>query len=290
MGAAPPPEALEALERRFGTVAHDLLSDRRGSRAWKLTTPEATLVLKANAPEHDSARNKAAEMEQEDRHLLALTEAAAIRPSYRIDAGAWAGGRWLAVEWVDGAPLWRALTPTREDTGTTAHRALLLRLAQTWAARLAPMHAAGWAHSDVQPTNTLVDPDGASHVIDYALACGPDTARLPYRGALTHTTAPEIADAILSTTDDVHVQTNPAADIWSLGASLFWCWTGHRPGIYEDDTPRPDKLRALAQGKLRDLQDVKPWPFPALEELIAACMTPDPDQRPTAAEVTAWSR
>ncbi|WP_327416394.1 protein kinase domain-containing protein [Streptomyces sp. NBC_01233] len=291
MGAAPPPKALEALERRFGTVAHDLLSDRRGSRAWKITTPRATLVLKANAPEHDGARNKAAEMEQEDRHLLALAEAAAIRPSYRIDAGAWGGGRWLAVEWVDGAPLWRALTPTREDTGnTTAHRALLLRLAQTWAARLAPMHAAGWAHADVQPTNTLVDPDGAGHVIDYALACGPETARLPYRGALTHTTAPEIADAILSTADDVHVQTNPAADIWGLGASLFWCWTGHRPGIYEDDTPRADKLRTLAQGKLYDLQDVQPWRFPALEELIEACLSPDPGQRPTAAEVTSWSR
>ncbi|MFZ3548902.1 protein kinase domain-containing protein [Streptomyces sp. 4.24] len=291
MGAAPPAEAVEALEKRFGTVTHDLLSDRRGSRAWKIEAPGATLALKANAPEDDGARDKAVEMEQEDRHLLALTEAGAIRPSYRIDAGAWRGGRWLAVEWVDGAPLWRALAPTREDTGnTTAHRALLLRIAQTWTARLTPMHSAGWTHADVQPTNTLIDPDGAAHTIDYALACGPDTARLPYRGALTHTTAPEIADAILSTADDVHVQAKPPADIWGLGASLFWCWTGHRPGIYEDNTQRVDKLRALAEGKLHTLQDVQPWPFPALKELIEACLAPDPDQRPTAAEVAAWSR
>ncbi|MFF3084112.1 hypothetical protein ACFVRB_03555 [Streptomyces nojiriensis] len=290
MGAAPPAEAVEALEQRFGAVVHGLLSDRRGSRAWKITALGAALALKANAPDGANSRDKARELAQEDDHLQVLAQAGAIHSAYRIDAGGWERGRWLAVEWVDGAPLWHALAPTREDTGNTvANRALILRVAQTWAARLAPMHAAGWAHADVQPTNTLVTPDGGAHLIDYALACGPDTARLPYRGALTHTTAPEIADAILATAADVHVQAEPPADIWGLGASLFWCWTGHRPGVYEDDTLRADKLRAVAEGKLHALSDVQPWPFPALEALIEACLAPDPAQRPTAAEVAAWS-
>ncbi|MFI7174642.1 protein kinase domain-containing protein [Streptomyces spororaveus] len=290
MGAAPPAEAVEALEQRFGRVVHGLLSDRRGSRAWKITALGATMALKANAPDGDDSRDKARELVQEDHHLRALAEAGAVHPGYRINAGAWESGRWLAVEWVDGAPLWHALAPAREDTGNTmANRALVLRVAQTWAARLAPMHAAGWAHADVQPTNTLIDPDGGAHVIDYALACGPDIACLPYRGALTHTTAPEIADAILATAADVHVQAEPPADIWGLGASLYWCWTGHRPGVYQDDTPRADKLRAVAEGKLHALRDVQPWPFPALEALIEVCLAPDPAQRPTAAEVAAWS-
>ncbi|MFJ5546667.1 protein kinase [Streptomyces sp. NPDC093225] len=290
MGAAPPAEAVEALEQRFGTVVHGLLSDRRGSRAWKITALGVALALKANAPESANSRDKAREMAQEDHHLQVLAQAGAVHCAYRIDAGAWESGRWLAVQWVDGAPLWHALAPTREDTGNTvANRALILRVAQTWAARLAPIHAAGWAHADVQPTNTLVTPDGGAHLIDYALACGPDTARLPYRGALTHTTAPEIADAILATAADVHVQAGPPADIWGLGASLFWCWTGHRPGVYEDDTPRADKLRAVAEGKLHARPDVQPWAFPALEALIEACLAPDPAQRPTAAEVAAWS-
>ncbi|MEU7359652.1 MULTISPECIES: hypothetical protein [Streptomyces] len=179
--------------------------------------------------------------------------------------------------------------PTRDIEGSSrAHRALLLCVARTWAARLAPMHAAGWAHADVQPTNTLVTDDGVSEIIDYALACGPDDGRrLPYRGALTHTPASEIAAAVLDTGPDVHIPARPAADIWSLGASLFWCWTARRPGVYEDGDDRREKLRALADRRLHALHDVRPWPFPALEELINACMAPVSD-RPTAEEIATW--
>lgn len=75
------------------------------------------------------------------------------------------------------------------------------------------MHVADWAHADVQPANTLVMDDGQAAVIDYALACGPgDSRRVPYRGALTHTTAPETATAILSTPTDTHIPAQPAAD------------------------------------------------------------------------------
>ncbi|MFF5535776.1 protein kinase [Streptomyces cinerochromogenes] len=290
MGATPPAEAVAALEARFGPFAYDLLSDRRGSRAWKIAAGRNRVVLKANAPEAEESRDKAAEIAQENDHLIRLARAHAIDPAYRVGAGEWEGGRWLAVRWVSGAPVWNALSPTRVIEGSTrAHRALLLSVARTWAARLAPMHAAGWVHADVQPTNTLVTDDGATEVIDYALSCGPDDGRrLPYRGALTHTTAPEIAAAILGTGHDVHVPARPTADVWSLGASLFWCWTGHRPGIYEDGDDRRDKLRALADRRLHALRDVRPWTFPALEELINACMAPDAGDRPTAEEIATW--
>ncbi|MFJ2825865.1 hypothetical protein ACIO7M_32860 [Streptomyces toxytricini] len=55
------------------------------------------MALKANSPDEATARDKAAEMAQEDEHLLRLTAAGAIRPDYRVDAGPWDGGRWLAV-------------------------------------------------------------------------------------------------------------------------------------------------------------------------------------------------
>ncbi|MER5549197.1 hypothetical protein ABT072_43985 [Streptomyces sp. NPDC002589] len=123
----------------------------------------------------------------------------------------------------------------------------------------------------------------------FRAVCGPDTtSRLPYRGAIIHTTAPEIATAILSTCDDIHVQATAAADVWGLGASLFWCWTGHRPVVYDDTTPRPDKLRRIATGRTLDLAAVRPWVFPEFETLIRACLDADPARRPTAAEVAAW--
>ncbi|MFF8563284.1 hypothetical protein ACF06I_30745 [Streptomyces albidoflavus] len=161
-------------------------------------------------------------------------------------------------------------------------------MARTWAERLGHMHAAGWAHADVQPTNTLITDEGAAAVIDYALACGPgDGPRLPYRGALTHTTAPEIADAPLSTTADTHIQAEPSVDICGLGASLFWCWTGQRPVAYGDDTPRGDKLKAIVAGAMLSLDDVRPWVFPEFEKVIRACLIPAPEDRPGAADVAA---
>lgn len=289
MGAAPPAEAVTALEHLLGPVTCNLLSDRRGSRAWKAIGPRGTAALKANNPEAAPGRDKATEMAQEDRHLLALADAGALSPGYRVGAGGWEGGRWLAVRWIDGTPLWNALALARGPEGDRPSvRPWLLGIARTWAERLERLHAAGWAHADVQPTNTLVTRDGRAAIFDFALSCGPEvTGRLPYRGALVHTTAPEVAGAILSTPDDTHVQVRPAADIWGLGASLFWCWTGHRPVPYPDDAPLTDKFRAVADGKRLPFDDARPWSFPVFEEIVTACMALAPDERPTAADLVA---
>jgi serine/threonine protein kinase len=187
-------------------------------------------------------------------------------------------------------PVYRAFAAARGTEGDRRPaRPWLLGVAETWAHQLAALHATGWAHADVQPANTLVTQAGAAEVIDYALACGPAaTARLQYRGALTHTIAPEIAEALLSTPDDVHVQATALADVWSLGASLFWCWTAQRPVAYSDEASRADKLRAIAKGETLALDAARPYPFPQFEALIQACLRPDPAERPTTAEVAAW--
>ncbi|GAA2470596.1 hypothetical protein GCM10023100_43530 [Actinocorallia cavernae] len=287
MGAPPPAGAMKTLEERFGPLSYDLLSDRRGSRVWKITTGSGAMVLKASVPDSGNARNEAVELAQENRCLLGLGEAGAIDQGYRIDSGRSADGHWLAVRWIDGVPLWRAFSVARGPEGDRPSvRPWLLGIARTWARRLARLHAVGWAHGDVQPTNTLVTRTGTTEIIDYALACGPDpTDRLPYRGALTHTTAPEIADAVLSTDDGTHIQAAPSADIWSLGASLFWCWTGHRPVVYEDGADRREKLRAITEGNLLGIKAARPWHFPEFEQLITSCMAADPDARPAAADV-----
>ncbi|MCY0921097.1 protein kinase [Streptomyces sp. H27-G5] len=286
----PPGEAVALLTGHTGEpTAIQLLSDRRGSRAWKVQGPKGAVAVKANTPDGDNAHEKAAEMAQEDDHLLRLTAAGALSPDYRVSAGTYEGGRWLAVNWIDGAPLWRAFALARGPEGDRAAvRPWLTDIARSWTEHLARMHAADWAHADVQPTNTLVTNDGQAAVIDYALACGPGDARpVPYRGALTHTTAPELATAILTTPADTHIQAQPAADIWSLGASLFWCWTGQRPVPYDDTTDRLEKLAAIAKGTTTALRDVRPWPFPEFEKAITACLAPDPADRPTAKELTA---
>ncbi|MEV8451225.1 hypothetical protein AB0467_01160 [Streptomyces sp. NPDC052095] len=293
MGEAPPPgEALDFLRDYVGEPRTTrLLTDRRGSRAWKIAGPAGAVALKANNPDADATRDKIAEMGQENTHLVRLAAAGALDPGYRVGAGQWAGGRWLAVRWNDGVPMWRAFAPARDPEGGGAQiRPWLLHVARTWAGQSARLHAAGWAHADVQPTNTLITGDGRAEAIDYALACGPDEGpRLPYRGALTHTTAPETAAAVLATASDVHVRVEPPADIWGVGASLLWCWTGHRPVLYADDVPRGHKLRAIAAGTTLPIDEIRPWPFPPFEQVIRMCLVPSPGDRSSATEPAAWS-
>ncbi|MGP3928043.1 protein kinase domain-containing protein [Streptomyces sp. 8N616] len=249
------------------------------------------LALKANAPgDAADGRDKAAELAQETQTLVELARLGAIDPDYLQASGTWAEGRWIAVRWIDGHPLWRSWAPARDPEGDRdLVRERLLTTTRTLAARLAALHTAGWTHADVQPTNTFVDHHGVAHVIDYALACGPEGARerRPYRGALTHTTAPEIASAILATSAGTHIPAAPAADIWGLGASLYWCWTGYRPVRYLDEVDRAEKLQAIAAGHTVALDTVRPWSFPVFEDLITACLAPDPTDRPTASDLVA---
>ncbi|WP_031081542.1 protein kinase domain-containing protein [Streptomyces sp. NRRL WC-3549] len=285
----PPAEAVSVLEGRFGRpLVAEPVSRRRGSQVWRLTGGHVRLALKADAPDGGTARRTVSEVGQEDAVLTALIGVGALDPAYRVAADAWEGGHWLAVRWIGGQQLWRALSTTRGPEGDRpAARPWLLGIARTWAERLALVHAAGWTHADVQPTNTLVDA-GTAHLIDYALACGPTPVdRLPYRGALTHTTAPETADRLLRTTPDTHVQAEWPTDIWGLGASLFWCWTGHRPFVYGDGAPREEMLKVIAKAGTTPLSDARPWRFPQFEEAVTACLAPSPQDRPSAGELAA---
>jgi hypothetical protein len=92
----------------------------------------------------------------------------------------------------------------------------MLALAVGAARELATLHAAGWSHGDLQPDH-IIREGHTTQIID--LACVQGLADVPnyvHRGGLAHTTAPEIAEAILSSDD--HVVVTPRADMWSLGA------------------------------------------------------------------------
>lgn len=272
-------------------LACDVVSNRRGSIAWKAETTGGRYVVKAHTGT-DAGRDKAAEIEREAAVLQRLTEAGAIDPSYFAAARTGPlGTRWIAARWIDGTSMWAALAPAR-DTDTPTSRTLLTSITRTLAGALAALHAHGFTHADVQPTNIRVTPTGVGVLLDYALACGPEEhlGRLPYRGALTHTTAPELAAELLATRDTTHVQVLPPADVWALGASLFWCWTGERPIAYRDDVDagREGMLHDIADGgHLRDIAAVRPWAFPEFEDIVTACLADDPRARPTAPEIAA---
>ena len=138
---------------------------------------------------------------------------------------------------------------------------------------IAYAHSKGVLHRDLQPGNILLDENGEPMVSDFGLAKWLDqnsdlTRTLETLGTPGYI-APEQAE---SRTGDL----TSAADIYSLGAILFYLLTGRPPFVGPNvlsvihqaaATPAP-RLRSLAPSLDRDL-----------ETIVARCLESDPKAR-----------
>jgi serine/threonine protein kinase len=70
---------------------------------------------------------------------------------------------------------------------------------------------------------------------------------------------------------------SPASDVWGLGVTLFETITGARP------FPAAEKVGNFPQLEHRatPLRRLRPRAPRALEDLLAACLAPNPGDRPT---------
>lgn len=190
-----------------------------------------------------------------------------------------AEGRWMAVPWVDGRPLWDVFGPAREGTATAVERAQMREAARSVLAALQQFHAAGWIHGDMQAENAVLLHGGGVEFIDYDNAHHADLPLpFPYRGGLVHVIAPEIAAQLLATAEDQHVPLTAPAELFALGASLYWAWTGHRITDYRGDAAGAhiELFADIVQGRRRDLAADRPWRDAELEVLIEGATRPDP--------------
>ncbi|HEV2634041.1 MAG TPA: protein kinase [Actinocrinis sp.] len=181
-----------------------------------------------------------------------------------IDADTEAGRPWIATAYVPGPSLAQAV-----DLDGPLPEPLVLALGGAIAEALSVIHAAGIVHRDLKPSNILLDRDGPK-AIDFGISRALDGTALTNTGMRVGTagyTAPELA---------AHRQTLPAGDVFALGCVLAYAATGvtafgqgpDAQVLYRIVHERPDP-RALA---CRD---------ETLRALIEACLTKDPDARPT---------
>ena len=201
--------------------------------------------------------------------------------------------------------------------------AAVWRVAAHAAAALEALHAARVIHMDVKPENIYLDWEekekeeneggergggddkGVPAVVlrlgDFGLsipAGGADQsgAGAPWEEGDGRYVAPELLSSAFSSSPFSSPRPTPAADVFSLGATLFECATGRPPPRGGDALPRSEAAAAVvaalgarreAAGPAAASSSLSPSPLPPsaalLADVIASAMLPDPRARPSAA-------
>jgi len=146
-----------------------------------------------------------------------------------------------------------------------------VRLIAKVARAIAYAHAKGILHRDLQPGNILLDARGESLVSDFGLAKWLDEESDLTRTLTTFGTpgyiAPEQAEG---------AQLSPAADIYGLGAILFYLLAGRPPFVGANALAVIQQAGATPALKLRSLV---PSADRDLETIVARCLERDPKAR-----------
>jgi hypothetical protein len=142
------------------------------------------------------------------------------------------------------------------------------------AAVLEAAHRAGIVHRDVKPGNVMVPEDGGVKLADFGIAFLQGDPRLTTTGLVFGSPAymaPEQASGEPS---------GPPADLWALGATLFYAVEGAPP--FDKGALIPT-LAAVVNEDPQPMRRAGP-----LAPVVAALLTKDPGARPSAATVRAW--
>src|SRR5215813_13237718 len=203
-----------------------------------------------------------------DRFTREVAAARRVSPLFTagvVDADTMAEAPWLATTYIDGVSLDRRVLddgPMESDE--------VLTLAAGLGEALTSIHLAGLVHRDLKPSNILLNETGP-HIIDFGLALGNEQTRL--------TTSLVVGTPSYMAPERLRGEmAGPPSDVFSLGATLVFASTGR--DLVDDATVYQQVLQ-IAEGRF-NLADV-----PAtLRAIIVRCVSFEPRDRPTAAELT----
>jgi response regulator RpfG family c-di-GMP phosphodiesterase/serine/threonine protein kinase len=176
---------------------------------------------------------------------------------------------YLVMELVEGGDLERLVL----DKGPCDVRTACQYIHQA-ASGLQAAHDRHLVHRDIKPSNILLSSTGQTKLVDFGLArqfCNKLTDPRSLLGSLEFM-APEQSH------DPSGV--GKEADIYSLGATLFWLLTGEPP--YPIVRNVGTALRAIQEKEPRRLRELRPDAPPELDRLIAQMMERNPSRRPAA--------
>lgn len=192
-----------------------------------------------------------------------------------FDFGEYPGGFYYVMEYLDGIDLQRLV---RKLGPMPPARAVSLLVQACHS--LAEAHERGVVHRDVKPANLMLCRYGLDvdfvKLLDFGLAKAASTTRSTKltSDSTVLGTAAYIAPESLKGS----AKLDSRADIYALGAILFWLITGK---LLFDHTNPVLMARAHLSEPAPKLSERSPVPIPAeLDDVLAACLAKDPDERP----------
>jgi serine/threonine protein kinase len=178
----------------------------------------------------------------------------------------------LVMEYVDGVNLQAAVS--RHGAFAAAETATV---GVEVARGLAAAAAAGLVHRDIKPANLLVDRQGRVKILDLGIV------RLPGEDTLPRLEGDDGADVILGTLDYLSPEqavdsstVDARADVYSLGATLYFLLAGHPPFPGSD---LRHKLAAKKYGEPVPIHRLRPDVDVGLSEAIHTLLVRDPAAR-----------
>ncbi len=212
------------------------------------------------------ARPAAARFARECAILASLWHERVVR--YRDHGVTEGGSAWLVMDWLSGSDLAARIAQS------PLHLEEALRVLRDAAEALAAVHAAGIVHRDVKPSNLFLV-DGALDrvkLIDFGIARAPGSSVLTFNGEFLGTpgyVAPEQVDSTRPA--------GPSSDVFSLGCTVWACFTGASP--FRGANPL-SALSLLFNGRVPSLREARPDVPAAIDDLVAAMIQRDPTRRP----------
>ena len=176
------------------------------------------------------------------------------------------GDPWLVMEYLPS----RSLATVLAEQGPLPPREVA-RIGRQVADALAAAHGAGIVHRDVKPGNVLLGEDGTVKITDFGISRASWDVTVTRTGVLTGTPAyfaPEVARGEAP---------SPAADVFSLGSTLYTAVEGAPPFGLDENTLA--LLRAVVEGRVRPPCQAGP-----LSALLMRLLRDQPTGRPTMTE------